>query len=93
MRVRVSLGAPLKKLNMITVAQLIQQLQKHDPQLPVVLSGYEGGVYCGPSNATPVTIALNINDPEDWWYGPHEIVHEGFQEYDGAEKITAIYLR
>jgi hypothetical protein len=78
---------------MITVAQLIQQLQKHDPQLPVVLSGYEGGVYCGPSNATPVTIALNINDPEDWWYGPHEIVHEGFQEYDGAEKITAIYLR
>jgi hypothetical protein len=78
---------------MITVEQLIEQLKQHDPQLPVVLSGYEGGVYCGPSNATTVTIALNINDPDDWWYGPHELVYEGFMEYEGAEKITALYLR
>ena len=78
---------------MITVEQLIEQLKQHDPQLPVILSGYEGGVYYGPNDINTVTIALNVHDPEDWWYGPHDIVHEGFMDYEGAEKITALYLR
>jgi hypothetical protein len=78
---------------MITVEQLIEQLKQHDPQLPVILSGYEGGVYCGPNEINTVTIALNVHDPDDWWYGPHELVYEGFMEYEGAKKITALYLR
>ena len=86
-RVRVSLGAPLN----MTVQELINRLQEFDPKLPVMLSGYEGGVYPGPNNFNTVTVALNVNSPEDWWYGPHDIVHDN-SEYQGAEKITALYL-
>lgn len=75
------------------VSELISELQKFDPKLPIVLSGYEGGVYCGPNDINTVTVALNVNSPEDWWYGPHELVHEGFVDYEGAEKVTALYLR
>ena len=77
------------------VQELIEKLKEFDPKLPVALHGYEGGAYFTRS-ATEVTLALNVNDPEEWWYGPHEIVLEG-DEYmqektQTHEKQQVIYI-
>jgi hypothetical protein len=57
---------------MITVEQLIEQLKLHDPKLPVMMPGYEGGVYDGPTKFQVANVAIGVND--EWYYGPHEIV-------------------
>jgi len=46
-------------------------LQNLDPDLPVVRHGYEGG-YSDATNARTVELVSDYNDPEEWWYGPHE---------------------
>jgi hypothetical protein len=62
---------------MITVEQLIEQLKQHDPKLPVMMPGYEGGVYDGPTKFQVANVALGVND--EWYYGPHEIVYDDDQ--------------
>ena len=53
----------------MNVSELIIELQKLDPDMPVVSPGYEGG-YC--DVAPPFnTIELNLNVNEEWYYGPH----------------------
>lgn len=44
----------------LTIAELISELQKYDPRLPVVVNGYEGG-YTYP--ALPIRLELT----EDYW--------------------------
>ena len=51
------------------VKELIEQLQKFDPETRVVRPGYEGG-YEDLSNVSEYELALNVHT--DWWYGPHE---------------------
>lgn len=54
------------------VKQLIEALQKCNPEHRVVVSGYEGG-YCDATDPTNVRLALNVNDPDKWYYGPHDL--------------------
>ena len=51
------------------VKELIEKLKSCDPELMVVVNGYEGGVNEA-ENAAQVKIKLDKN-PE-WYYGTHE---------------------
>lgn len=78
----------------MTVEELINQLKQYDPKLPVLLAGYEGGVYEARGNAiSEVTIAINVNDA--WYYGPHEIVYDGINDdmYPGNQRQQGLYIR
>jgi hypothetical protein len=77
---------------MITVKRLIKQLEQFDGDLPVMLHGYEGGVYNGPNNLHTSIVVLDVN--QEWYYGPHEIMHE-YMEDDckNCEKITALIIK
>ena len=52
------------------VKQLIEELQKHDPEMIVVVRGYEDGVNEA-STSTKTKIKLNVFD--EWYYGKHDI--------------------
>jgi len=56
----------------MTVKELIEVLQSHDPSAMVVVAGYEGG-YNEVGHADDVVVALNVND--NWYFGDHELVH------------------
>lgn len=73
----------------MTIEELIKELQQYDPKLPVLLSGYEGGVYL-PNRMRKVNVALNVN--KEWYYGPHEIVWEGLYDYPDNEKMNGLLI-
>ena len=79
----------------MTVQDLIKKLQTLDPNLPIVLSGYEGGCYYL-RNVNEVIVALDVNSQDDWWYGPHEVVQEGcdwmHERTETKQKTKAIYI-
>lgn len=62
------------------VFELIQALQALDPQLEVVVSGYEGGYSNCRAVGDVATFVHNYNDRETWYYGPHESL-EYLKEY------------
>ena len=53
------------------VKELIEQLQKFDPETRVVRPGYEGG-YQDVSESFEMELALFVHS--EWYYGPHEDV-------------------
>lgn len=56
------------------VKQLIEVLSQLDPELMVVVAGYEGGVNEVDTYGL-CDIELNVND--EWYYGKHEMLAEG----------------
>ena len=74
----------------MTVQELINKLQQFDPTLPIVLSGYEGGVYL-PEHVNIVLMAENVNDA--WYYGPHEIVWPDINEFTDYKKFHGVYIK
>jgi hypothetical protein len=60
------------------VKQLIEELQKHDHETMVVISGYEDGVD-EVSFASKVNIKLNAFN--EWYYGKHDIA-QGVDPFD-----------
>jgi hypothetical protein len=58
----------------MNVGQLIKQLEKLDPELMVVVRGYEGGVNEVVSH-TVCNIAIDANKGE-WYYGRHEVMNK-----------------
>jgi len=72
------------------VSELIEKLQALDPDLRVVVDGYEGGVKEA-SYVEVEEIALNVN--EERYYGPHEIINTGcYEQYEGHERIQAVSI-
>lgn len=63
------------------VKELIEHLQKFDPETRVVTHGYEGG-FTDVSEVEEEELALFVNS--DWYYGPHEYV-------DDADHYTKSY--
>lgn len=53
----------------MTVAELIEELKKHDPSLTVTVDGYEGG-YTSEISIVECELAKNVNDA--WYYGEHD---------------------
>lgn len=70
----------------MNVRELIEELKKLNPNLMVVVDGYEGGV-SELKTVGETTIRLNANDETDWWYGRHE---ECDPNHDDA--VTVCYL-
>jgi len=58
----------------MNVGQLIEQLKHLDPNLMVVVRGYEGGVNEVVSH-TICNIAIDANEGE-WYYGRHEVMNK-----------------
>jgi len=77
------------------VSELIEKLQALDPDLRVVVDGYEGGVKDA-SYVTVEEIALNVN--EEWYYGEHETTYANPNtekcnaQYKGHERVQAVYI-
>lgn len=57
----------------MTIAELIQKLSQYDPNLPIVVKGYEGG-YNDVSIIEELNLQLNVNTEN--WYGAHEEIRE-----------------
>lgn len=74
----------------MTVEELIAELQKHDPKLQVIRSGYEGGVDdidC----VSAAKIALNVNT--EWYYGKHETVDSmSYRDLTNYTQVDAVYI-
>ena len=56
------------------VKELIESLSQLDPELMVVVAGYEGGVN-EVDKSELCDIELNVNN--EWYYGKHEMLAEG----------------
>ena len=56
------------------VKELIKELQKHDPEIMVVVAGYEGG-YDEISGVGEIRLKYNAHT--EWYYGKHEEDDEG----------------
>lgn len=72
------------------VRELIKQLEVVDGDLNVYVRGYEGGVDDVCNIGKPVDVALNVNDA--WYYGKHEVIDEGYNEYDGYDEAKGIII-
>ena len=57
----------------MTIKALIAHLETLDPNLRVVVPGYEGG-YADVHEAKSIKVHLDVNT--DWYYGPHEMAYE-----------------
>ena len=55
----------------MNVQQLIEQLQKHPPDMRIIIQGYEGG-FNDLDRVEPKEIIVNANDGHSWWKGKHE---------------------
>ena len=74
------------------VRELIALLQAHDPEMNVMVDGYEGGVSdIGSSSVNPVKVMINYNQGS-WYYGLHELV-EDYKEWDGPTKTGLLISR
>jgi hypothetical protein len=72
------------------VEELIRELQKLDPKLQVITSGYEGGVD-DIAGVSLTKIALNVNT--EWYYGKHEIVDNmGYRDLSEYTQVDAVYI-
>jgi hypothetical protein len=61
------------------VKQLIEELQKHDPEMIVIVRGYEDGVNEA-STSTKTKIKLNVFS--EWYYGKHDRVSDDSESFD-----------
>ena len=71
----------------MTVAQLIEQLKNYPPDLPVVVSGYEGG-YNDVDAFETIKIIRDHN--KEWYYGKHEDVADIYDEELIKNAVNAV---
>jgi hypothetical protein len=70
----------------MNVKQLIEELQKHNPDDLVVVNGYEGGV-SEVKTLEKMVIALDVHD--QWYYGAHEEIFDEYDKEKYAQKTQA----
>ena len=75
----------------MTVNELIEKLKTFNPNLPVIINGYERG-YNDLENVNQIEIILNVN--HEWYYGKHEDVNSYSVEEKGIkdEPTLALHL-
>ena len=73
------------KVKNMKVKDLIEKLQTYDPELMVVVGGYEGGVDEADS-AGLVNVKLDVHT--EWYYGKHEVADRDGDPFD----CEAIYI-
>ena len=71
------------------IKTLIEELQAFDPELRVVIDGYEGGV---DDILSPKLCLVQLNtNTEHWWKGDHDVVTARDSETQKA--VNAVWLR
>ena len=75
----------------MTVKQLIDILDRLDPELHVFVKGYEGGLDYAEFRGPVEDIALNVYLEKQWSYGRHEYVSSGY-EISNREIVKGIVL-
>ncbi len=74
----------------MNVQQLIEELQKHPPEMRVIVQGYEGG-YNDMKPPEITSIRLNVHDEDCGYYGRHD--NEKYSRGDKSGPIeTALLL-
>lgn len=73
----------------MTVAQLIESLKNYPPDLPVVVSGYEGG-YNDVDQFEHVNIVRDYN--KEWYYGKHEDAASIYNEDIKKNAVLALRI-
>ena len=77
----------------MNVQQLIEELQKHPPEMRVIVKGYEGGYADLITPAAKQTlIRLNVHAPDDWYYGRHADAEYYSLEDQGGSTETALLI-
>ena len=72
------------------VSDLIRELEKYDPNLPVIRNGYEGGVD-DIEGVNLTKIALNVNT--QWYVGKHEIIEDyDYRDYSQYPQVSAVII-
>jgi hypothetical protein len=74
----------------MNVQQLIEELQKHPPEMRVIIHGYEGG-YHDLTSPESRPIRLNVHEPDCWYYGPHDDEDYSLGNQDSS-KETALLI-
>lgn len=69
----------------MTVKELIEQLQKLDPDIRVMTNGYEGGFQDAESFTERDVIEVVLNANTSWYYGPHEDVNDTYGVPDKSQ--------
>lgn len=76
----------------MNVKELIERLSELDPELRVVVRGYEGGYTDVNVDADEkFDLALNVNS-EEWYYGEHEDIDYYHGSKEDVEVVKAICL-
>lgn len=76
----------------MTVKELIEKLSALNPDLPVMIRGYEGGVN-DVNNLDTVKVKLNFYSTEEWYFGRHYLVFADSPiEDELKDTVDAIYL-
>lgn len=73
----------------MTVAQLIEALKNYPQDLPVVVSGYEGG-YNDVDTFENINIVLDYHI--EWYYGKHEDVESIYKEDTKKNEVAALRI-
>lgn len=73
----------------MTVAQLIKELENYPQDLPVVVSGYEGG-YNDVDTFENINIVLDYHTA--WYYGRHEDVGNIYKEDPKKNAVAALRI-
>ena len=71
------------------VKELIKALQAFDPELMVVVDGYEVGVG---EPEMPVLRQVELYANEDRHHSLHELIYQGSREHPEAEVSAVVYL-
>ena len=75
----------------MTIKQLIDILDRLDPEAHVFVKGYEGGLDYAELRGPAEDIVLNVNSERQWWYGRHEYASSGY-ETANREIVKGIVL-
>jgi hypothetical protein len=73
----------------MNVQQLIEELQKHPPEMRVIVSGYEGG-YNDLDSPKQTSIRLNVHEPDLWYYGRHDDEDYSCGSKDGSVETALL---
>ena len=73
----------------MTVQELMQILAGLDPDLPVVVAGYERG-FNDVTQVKPLSIVPNVNSA--WYYGRHDLPQNAGRGAESPPLIPAIFL-
>lgn len=72
------------------VRELIDVLKNHDPEMRVVVRGYEAG-YDDVGRTIEVKLCLNVH--KEWYYGRHDYMCERFEGEEEHQQEVCVILQ